>query len=128
MSSYVGARAPLHCTALGKAILSTMEEGQIRSLYEGQTLEAVTPRSITSLEALLAQVAQAREAGYAVEREESNDNVCCVAVPLRNREGRALYALSVSAPSFRMDEEALLRSAGLLKEIQPRIERFLQNV
>ena len=65
--------------------------------------------------------------GYAVEREESNENVCCVAIPLRNREGRAVYALSVSAPSFRMGEEAIAHCADLLLGIQPRIEQVLKN-
>ena len=62
-----------------------------------------------------------------MEREESNENVCCVAIPLRNREGRAVYALSVSAPSFRMSEEAIAHCADLLLGIQPRIEQVLKN-
>ena len=76
---------------------------------------------------LLFQMQDIRRKGYAVEREENNENVCCVAVPLRNRSCRAVYALSISAPLFRMGEEALQRCAQLLLEAQPRIERFLQD-
>ena len=95
MTSYVGSRAPLYCTALGKAILSTMDDDEVRRLYADVPMTALTPHSITSLDRLLEQLAEVRSMGYAVEREESNENVCCVAIPLRNREGRAVYALSV---------------------------------
>ena len=127
MTSYVGSRAPLYCTALGKAILSTMDDAQVRALYADVPMTALTPHSITSVDKLLEQLAAVRSRGYAVEREENNENVCCVAIPLRNREGRAVYALSVSAPSFRMGEDEITRCAGLLLDIQPRIEPFLKN-
>ena len=126
MTSYVGSRAPLYCTALGKAILSTMDDDEVRRLYADTPMTALTPHSITSLDRLLEQLAEVRSRGYAVEREESNENVCCVAIPLRNREGRAVYALSVSAPSFRMGEEAIAHCADLLLGIQPRIEQVLK--
>ena len=127
MTSYVGSRAPMYCTALGKAILSTMDDDEVRRLYADTPMTALTPHSITSLDRLLEQLAEVRSRGYAVEREESNENVCCVAIPLRNREGRAAYALSVSAPSFRMGEEAIAHCADLLLGIQPRIEQVLKN-
>lgn len=127
MTSYVGSRAPLHCTALGKALLSTLDDDEVRALYADGEMEAITPHSITDLDALLKQLHSVRETGYAVEREENNENVCCVAIPLRNRVGKAAYALSVSAPRFRMGESELERCAGLLKTIQPRIERFLRS-
>lgn len=127
MTSYVGARSPLHCTALGKAILSTMDDGEVRALYSDGLMPALTPHTITNVERLLEQLSQVRSSGYAVEQEESNENVCCVAIPLRDRGGRAVYALSVSAPSFRMGEKEIAHCAGLLLGIQPRIEQFLQN-
>lgn len=127
MSSYVGAHAPLHCTALGKAILSTYADEEITSLYQDKPLKAFTAHSITSMDQLFSQLKNVRQDGYAVECEENNENVCCVAVPLRNRTGRAVYALSISAPLFRMGEEARRHCAELLMEAQPRIERFLKN-
>ncbi len=128
MSSYVGSRAPLSCTALGKALLSTMPEQKVRALYATEPPEAVTPRSITDVDTLLAQLKQVRERGYALESEENNANVCCVAVPLRDRTGKAVYALSISAPLFRMGEGEIARCAELLQSVQPRIERFLKSV
>jgi len=127
MSSYVGAHAPLHCTSLGKAILSTYSDEEIRDLYRTENLPAITEHTITTMAELLFQLQSIREIGYAVEREENNANVCCVAVPLRNRSGRAIYALSISAPLFRMGEKEIAHCAQLLLEAQPRIERFLKD-
>lgn len=121
------AHAPLSCTALGKALLSTLADAEIKALYAEHPLAAVTQHSITGMGELLAQMAEIRKLGYAVEREENNGDVCCVAVPLRNREGRAVYALSVSAPLFRTDESRLKHFAALLLEAQPGIERFLKD-
>ena len=125
MTSYIGSRAPLHCTALGKAMLATLGDGEIRALYADAPLTAITPQSITSVDVLLEQLQAVRDSGYAVGREENNENVCCVGVPLRGPDGRALYALSVSAPLFRMDEAAIRRCAELLLRAQSRVERFL---
>lgn len=127
MSSFVGAHAPLHCTSLGKAILSTYSDEEIRSLYDTETLPAITQHTITTVAELLFQMQGIRQKGYAVEREENNENVCCVAVPLRGGNGRAVYALSISAPLFRMGERELTHCAQLLLEAQHRIERFLKD-
>ena len=128
MSSRVGTRMPLYCTALGKALLSGMTDEQIRRLYGQEKLKAYTSHTITDLETLLAQIGAIRRDGYAVEREENEPNVCCVAVPLRNAAGEAVYAMSVSAPAFRMQEEELHRCVKLLGEIREKIEPSLKTV
>lgn len=125
MTSYIGSRAPLNCTALGKALLATLPDAEIRSLYAHTPLARVTPRSIGDMDTLLAQMAVVRANGYAVEREENNENVCCVAVALRGTDGRALYAMSVSAPIFRMGEAEIDRCAQLLSAAQRRLEPFV---
>lgn len=128
MSSRVGTRMPLYCTALGKALLSGMTDDQIRRLYGQEKLKAYTPHTITDVETLLSQMETIRREGYAVEREENEPNVCCVAVPLHNAAGEAVYAMSVSAPAFRMQEEELRRCVELLGEIRDRIEPYLKTL
>ena len=59
------------------------------------------------------------------EYEESNENVCCFAVAVRDRVGKPVYAVSVSMPLFRASEEATQRCIQLLLDAQRRIERFL---
>ncbi len=127
MSSYVGSRAPLYCTALGKAVLASMRDEQVARLYRSVPLEAFTPHTITTMPGLLKQLESIRRQGYAVEREEYNESVCCVSVALRNGEARALYALSVSAPVFRMGESEIGQYSDLLLKAQQHIERFLRD-
>ena len=127
MSSYAGWRAPLHCTALGNALLSTMDDAQVRALYAGVEMIRATPRSIADIDALLDRLAEVRRQGYALEREEYNANVSCVAVPLRNGAGEAVYAMSVSAPMVRMDDSFIAKCVELLRETQAKIEVVLKN-
>jgi len=127
MISYVGSRAPLYGTALGKAVLATMRDEEVRAMYREIPLKPIGPNTITRLPALIEQLRAIRERGYAVEREEYNEGVCCVGVALKNRDGRALYALSVSAPVFRVGDAEIERYSDLLLQAQPRIERFLRS-
>ena len=79
-----------------------------------------------SIDDLLAEVARVRENGYALEQEESNDNVCCLSVAVRNRDGRPAYAVSISMPIFRAEPASIERYIPLLLRAQRRIERFLR--
>lgn len=127
MTSYVGSRAPLYCTALGKAVLATMRDAQVEKLFRHTPLTAFTPHTITTVPGLINQLECIRRQGYSVEREEYNESVCCVGVALRDGEGRALYALSVSAPVFRVGEAEIGEYSGLLLKEQQHIERFLRG-
>ena len=114
MTSRIGTRAPLYCTALGKALLSGMTD--------------YTAHTITDVDRLLEQIGEVRRNGYAVEREENEPNVCCVAVPLCSAAGEAVYAMSVSAPSFRMEETELRRCVEMLTSVRQKLEPYLQTV
>ena len=128
MTSRIGTRAPLYCTALGKALLSGMTDEQIRRLYGQEELKAYTAHTITDVDRLLEQIGEVRRNGYAVEREENEPNVCCVAVPLCSAAGEAVYAMSVSAPSFRMEETELRRCVEMLTSVRQKLEPYLQTV
>lgn len=117
MTSYVGYRQPLYATALGTAILAGMTNEQVKSLYRRTTFQAITPRTLPSLEALLERLALIRERGYAIERDESVEGISCAAVAFKNENGHPLYAISVSLPSPRVDEMDLERYGRLLLKI-----------
>lgn len=126
MTSRIGARMPLYCTAMGRAILACMRDEEVEALLAGQRFEALTPHTVADCGALLRELAVVRARGVAVEREENNENVCCVGVAIHGREGRPQYAISISAPIFRAGEERLERYAQLLQQAQGRIERELR--
>lgn len=93
----IGMRLPAHCTASGKALLSTMTDERVRQLYKGKKLERLTSHSRTSLKALLADLATVRAHGYAVDDEETREGMCCHGAPVFDATGRqAVAAVALS--------------------------------
>ncbi len=128
MSSHVGVRMPLHTTAMGKAFLACLTEDEVRSLYDGRELIALTPHTITDIGILVKQLEVVRQDGYATETQESNTNVSCIGVAIRGRDDRPVYALSISAPSFRMGESEIAAYGQMLLRAQRKIQRVLRAV
>lgn len=106
MVSALGGRVPAHCTAVGKVLLASMSEAELRELYGGDALPALTPASRTRLPDLVADLGRVREAGVATDECESSPEVCCVAAPVVDRTARTVAALSVSVPLHRWTEES----------------------
>lgn len=126
MASHVGIRMPLYATAMGKAFLAEMSNEEVRSLYPEAELPALTERTITHVDELIRQLDAIRRRGWAMEVQENAENVSCVGVAILGRDNRPAYALSISAPSFRMTEERLESCAALLRRAKRRIERVLR--
>ncbi|MFE5486162.1 IclR family transcriptional regulator [Streptomyces sp. NPDC056527] len=105
MVSAAGRRLPAHCTAVGKMLLAALPENELDARIEGRELVGMTPDSITEPDALRAALAEIRARGTASEHRESNPDVSCVAAPVRDRAGRVVAALSISAPMIRWSEE-----------------------
>jgi DNA-binding IclR family transcriptional regulator len=97
--SAVGESFPLHCTANGKAYLSGLDPAAIERLIGGR-YEARTPRTLTTLDALLAELKQARRTGVAYDREEHTLGICAAGVALHDGRGNPV-AISVPVPTQR---------------------------
>jgi len=98
----VGEKDNWHTSGLGKAIMSTLPAVEIGKLLTEHALVELTPRSLTTADDLHRELSRVRERGYAVDDEESVEGLRCVAVPIRDATGAARYAMSVSAPSYRL--------------------------
>lgn len=103
MVSAVGKRLPAHCTAVGKALLSGLDDGEVARRYGDGEWVRMTPNSLASLDALLAELAQIRERGLALDNCESNADVRCVAAPVRDSSHHVVAGLSISVPAHRAD-------------------------
>lgn len=123
MVASVGKRLPAHSTAIGKALLSDKSRAALQALYPNG-LTSVTPNTITSIAALMAQLTQTAETDLAFESEESTPHICCVAVPLR-ADGHVRAAASVATPVFRFTREKKAAVIELLQRAQPRLERIV---
>lgn len=117
----VGARAPLHITAVGKLFLMTDSPEELRGYAERTQLRAQTKSSITELAVLERELAAARERGYAFDNEEAELGVRCIGAGIRDDTGALVAGLSVSAPAERMKPEW----AGAVKSTADRISRAI---
>jgi DNA-binding IclR family transcriptional regulator len=98
MLSQVGGMIPAYCSALGRAILAYSQPAVIDAVLAGP-LAARTPRTLTSRVAIMRELTAVPERGWAVDREEGNIGVSCVAAPIFGPLGDAAAALSVTGPS-----------------------------
>ncbi|ACY49043.1 IclR family transcriptional regulator [Rhodothermus marinus] len=116
MFTQLGARVPLHCTGVGKVLLAWRSEEEVRQLLGPEPLVAFTPHTLTRVDAVLQELERVRRLGYAVDREEREIGVRCLAAPVRDATGRVVAALSLSAPAVRLPERRLAELAPVVLE------------
>lgn len=112
--SRVGGRAPAYCVASGKAMLAAARLDRNQLLARLGTLRPSTPNTITDPDALQADLAAARERGYAENHEEWRLGVCGLGVPLFDARGDAVAAVGMSVPSIRFGR---VRARTLARQI-----------
>ena len=125
MISYVGRRAPLHCTALGKVLLAYLPEGERKKILGKKVLPQLTENTITGKRELEKELGKVREQGFALDREENEKDVRCVAAPIRNYQGEVIAALSISSPAFRIDKNIQNNLKNALIETSEKISKRL---
>jgi len=108
----VGARAPLHVTAVGKLFLAEDGPKKLREYVERTGLPGFTPTSLTTLAALERELDRTRRHGVAFDNEEIEQGLRCIAAPVRDDSGELVAGLSVSAPTERHSADW----AGMVKE------------
>ncbi len=96
--SKIGQRNPVYCTSLGKSLLAFQsEEEQARIIAEIE-FKPLTPYTIISRKGFLKEMEQIRLQGYALDRREIEEDVECIAAPIRNHLGNPVAAISISGP------------------------------
>ncbi|MDB1089226.1 IclR family transcriptional regulator [Streptomyces sp. ACA25] len=115
MFTEVGRRVLPHATGVGKALLAHRPDAEVRALLARTGMPAATERTITTPDAFLEALAEARTSGYAMDDNEQEIGVRCLAVPVPDTPMAA--ALSVSGPAGRLTESAADRMVPLLREV-----------
>lgn len=110
LASRVGARLPAYATGLGKALLSGLDDDEVRRRFAEVAFRRFTPATIGGVDRLVTELAAVRRRGYASDRGEYTAGVSCVAVPVHDAAGAVCAAMSVSVPQVRMTP-ALRRTA-----------------
>jgi DNA-binding IclR family transcriptional regulator len=115
VTSEVGHRLPIHCTASGKALLAFLPPAVVESVL-ARPLEACTECTITSPAQLLEELELVRERGYAVDEEEYEVGVRAVAAPIVDIDGNVIAEISMPGPSSRLTVERVPGIARALIE------------
>jgi IclR family transcriptional regulator, KDG regulon repressor len=115
MTSKVGNRRCFHTTGLGKVLLASMADQSIRRLAKLKGMPRLTPNSLTTQAALLAEIHQVRKQGYAIDNQENELDGRCIAMAIPELQDMPA-ALSISSPVFRMDKRRLRSFIPLLRK------------
>jgi len=95
---------PLHCTAVGKALIADYDLAALENLLGSEPLSAPTRRAIRSIAVLAKECQRTQKRGYAIDDEEFHKGVRCVAAPIRDGSGQVIAAIGISAPVNRLSK------------------------
>lgn len=121
MFTEVGRVVMPHCTGVGKAIMTMLDDQQVRRLLERTGMPGRTEHTLTTVESMITALHTARRLGYALDDGEQELGVRCVAVPLTGLP--FLAAMSVSGPSSRIRMDDVARIAPKLQEVAAEASR-----
>jgi DNA-binding IclR family transcriptional regulator len=112
----VGARTPVHCTSLGKAMLAFWAPSAVDAFLRGRTLKSYTRKTITGSTRLKQDLRATRERGYSVDDEEFEDGVRSIGAPVRDAQGQVIAAIGVAGPAFRVTENRFAAIGAAVSE------------
>ncbi len=118
-----GSRVPVHCSASGKMFLSEMTPAQRQRLLAHAPLEAYTPKTLTQMDALEAEIKQVKRQGFALDNEEFLPGLLCLAMRVPSAQGRSNLCIAVQAPMMRLTVDKALK---LLPALQRAVEALSQ--
>jgi IclR family transcriptional regulator, KDG regulon repressor len=107
MYSKIGKRAPLHCTGVGKALLAFLAVSERDEIIGRIPFKPYTQYTITNTDRFVRHLEEIRQQGYAVDDEEHEEGIRCVAAPVFDHEGGVAGGISVSGPTLRVTEDKL---------------------
>jgi IclR family transcriptional regulator, acetate operon repressor len=106
-----GTRSPYHASGIGKVVLAFMPEARREALLKTLVFDRFTPKTRLSVDQLNGDLAAARVSGYALDDEERNTGMRCIAAPVFNEFGDPIGGLSISGPTVRVDAACIAKHA-----------------
>jgi IclR family transcriptional regulator, KDG regulon repressor len=125
MHSKVGKRAPMHCTSVGKAILAYLPSNVVVDILDRKGMPMHTDKTITNKDDFLQELIQVRKKGYALDLEENEYGITCIAVPIFDHLGKVAAAISISGPTMRMTDKRLVELQTHMIHIGKQISKRL---
>lgn len=132
ISSHIGSYNPAYATALGKVLLAYLpqetQDETLDSIFNQNEITAFTESTITNKNLMKIELDDIQQKQYAIDREEFETGLICVAIPIFNQNQQVVASLSASGPASRFNENEIKRYVNILKsgadEIQEKIGTF----
>lgn len=121
----IGRKAPFHSTGVGKLLLLNYDESELDIIIKRRGLPQLTEHTITTKEALLAELAKVKNQGYALDNEECEIGARCIAAPIKDYTGKIIAAISVSGPTSRMTMEKITDISKIITTYASQISNTL---
>lgn len=119
----IGGTDPLHCTALGKALLSGLSGEELKTYFRSVKLIAYTKKTITDPKVLEKVIQNVKRNRYSTDWQELSEGIHCLGAPIRDGTGKVIAAISISAPSIRLTRQKIRELKGPLIEASIGISR-----
>lgn len=111
-----GSLSPMHASGIGKTLLAEMDEDRLTRRLKATKLESFTSRTITDANELRRDLETIRQRGYAIDNEEKNEGMRCIAAPVFDINNEAIAGISVSGPTSRVEEAQVERLSKLVMD------------
>ncbi|MBO4416413.1 MAG: IclR family transcriptional regulator [Lachnospiraceae bacterium] len=125
LSSQIGLSRPMYCSGVGKAIMAELSEHETEEIWKNSVIEKKTEHTITDLKTLKKELKETLKRGYALDNEENELGIRCIAVPVYDYRNEPVYAMSISTLVGRMPDSRLSELADMLKQTASDISRVL---
>lgn len=125
MVSHVGMVHPMYCSGVGKAIMATLPENEVKQIWNESVIEKKTDKTIVDFARMLEVLEEAKANGYALDDEENEKGVRCIAACLRGYQKEVKYAFSISGPTSRMTRERVKELSVDVLKVQEELSREL---
>ena len=116
LTSRAGVRLPAHTSAIGKALLASLDPAEAERRLDGAALVRLTDNTIGDVARLLEELERVRRQGYSLDNEEFAIGLRCVAMPVLDAQGKTVAAMSVSMPTPRYNRSVMANARKALAE------------
>lgn len=125
--SRIGRRAPIHSTGVGKILVAFKKEDEIANILDGYIFEKRTANTLTNQQDFLNELDKIRNQGYAIDHEENEPGICCIAFPIHNHTGEVIAAFSLSMPTPQLNTDQLNAMTPMMQDTAKQISRQMGN-
>lgn len=126
MVSKIGTSIPMYCSGVGKAILAALPKKEVEEIWNASEITKKTANTIVKLQDLDQILEEVKEKGYALDNEENEEGVKCIAVCITDYKGKPMNAISISAPVSRMSEERIQEYSRYVLETRDKIRKIIR--